>query len=356
MKVLHIVYSGLGGGIKVVHNLIHENNKKNLWVNSVILVGPKKFEVKFDLKKNKIYYCKTIKYLSFFFWIKTFLKIIYFKPDTIFVHNHDIFPALLYKYLFKKKIIFVAHDPASLFNNIKIKFINKIAAIFFDTIIVLNKDVYLYFKKISKSQKILIIQNGIKKTKFIKKKFKNYFNIGMAARMNSNKLQELIINALDTSILKNKKINCFFAGDGENYEKLILTTSKLKLNKKIKFFGTLKEDKLVSFYKELDLYIQASTSEGSSISVLEAFNYGIPVLASNVSGLKNFINKKNYIGALFKNKKHDLAKKILDFYNMKEDIRQKYIRNQKNYFLENNDSSIMYYKYSALLNKIIKLS
>ena len=48
MKVLHIVYSGLGGGIKVVHNLIHENNKKNLWVNSVILVGPKKFEVKFD--------------------------------------------------------------------------------------------------------------------------------------------------------------------------------------------------------------------------------------------------------------------------------------------------------------------
>ena len=59
----------------------------------------------------------------------------------------------------------------------------------------------------------------------------------MAARMNSNKLQELIINALDTSILKNKKINCFFAGDGENYEKLILTTSKLKLNKKIKFFG-----------------------------------------------------------------------------------------------------------------------
>ena len=178
----------------------------------------------------------------------------------------------------------------------------------------------------------------------------------MAARMNSNKLQELIINALNTSILKNKKINCFFAGDGENYKKLILTTSKLKLNKKIKFFGTLKEDKLVSFYKELDLYIQASTSEGSSISVLEAFNYGIPVLASNVSGLKNFINKKNYIGALFKNKKHDLAKKILNFYNMKEDIRQKYIRNQKNYFLENNDSSIMYYKYSALLNKIIKLS
>ena len=41
---------------------------------------------------------------------------------------------------------------------------------------------------------------------------------------------------------------------------------------------------------------------------------------------------------------------------MKEDIRQKYIRNQKNYFLENNDSSIMYYKYSAILNKIIKLS
>ena len=356
MKVLHIAYSGLGGGIKVVQNLIHENNKKKFWVNSLILVGPKIFKIKIDLKKNKIYYCRTIKYLSFLFWIKTFLKMIYFKPDTIFIHNHDIFPALLYKYFFKKKIIFVAHDPTSLFNNTKIKIINKIVAIFFDAIITLNKDVYLYFKKINRKQKILIIENGIKKTKFLKKKINSSFIIGMAARMNNSKLQGLIINALNTSILKNKKINCFFAGDGENYEKLNLAVSKLKLNKKVKFFGTLKEDRLISFYKELDLYIQASTSEGSSISVLEAFNYGIPVLASNVSGLKNFINKKNYIGSLFKNKKYDLAKHILSFYNMKKEIRQKYRRNQKNYFLEHNNSSVMYYKYSALLNKIIKLS
>ena len=59
---------------------------------------------------------------------------------------------------------------------------------------------------------------------------------------------------------------------------------------------------------------QASTSEGSSISVLEAFNYGIPVLASNVSGLKNFINKKNYIvDKIFTI--NDLAKKISEDLN-----------------------------------------
>lgn len=354
MKVLHIVYSGLGGGINVVKNLIHENNKKNAWIDHIILVGPKNFNVELDLKKNKIYHHKNIKHLPFLSWLKIFLKIIYFKPDIIFIHNHLLLPAILYKYFFKKKIIFVAHDSLSLFNNIKQKIINKIVSIFFDVIIVLNKDVYSHFKKINKSQKIFIIKNGIQKSKLIKKKITKSFNIGMAARMNKYKLHELMISALNTNILENKDIKCFFAGDGENYKKLNLITSKLNLNKKVNFLGNLKENKLINFYKKLDLYIQATTSEGSSISVIEAFNYGIPVLASNVSGLKDFINKKNYIGYLFKNNKYNLARSISFFFNMKKNERQKYILNQKLFFIKNNDSSIMYRKYANLLNKEIK--
>ena len=88
--------------------------------------------------------------------------------------------------------------------------------------------------------------------------------------------------------------------------------------------------------------------------MIEAFNYGIPVLASNVSGLKNFINKKNYTGYLFKNNKYSLAKSISNFFNMKKNERQKYILNQRLFFIKNNDSVTMYRKYANLLNKEIK--
>ena len=51
----------------------------------------------------------------------------------------------------------------------------------------------------------------------------------MAARINDNKRHDLIIDTIQNNLLKNIKIKCFFAGDGEkiNFYKRKISNSKI---------------------------------------------------------------------------------------------------------------------------------
>ena len=56
----------------------------------------------------------------------------------------------------------------------------------------------------------------------------------------------------------------------------------------IEFKGSRPHDEILDFYKNdgADLFILASRSEGIPVSIMEAMSYGIPVIATNVGGVK----------------------------------------------------------------------
>ena len=56
----------------------------------------------------------------------------------------------------------------------------------------------------------------------------------------------------------------------------------------IEFKGARPHGEILNFYKEegADLFILASRSEGIPVSIMEAMSYGIPVIATNVGGVK----------------------------------------------------------------------
>jgi glycosyltransferase involved in cell wall biosynthesis len=76
----------------------------------------------------------------------------------------------------------------------------------------------------------------------------------------------------------------------------------------------------------------------------------IPVIGSNVTGIKNILEKKKYLGLLFKNNIQDLSKKIEYFYFVRKKIRNKYIKTQHDYVLKNHDCKLMFKKYLSLIN------
>ena len=80
---------------------------------------------------------------------------------------------------------------------------------------------------------------------------------------------------------------------------------------------------------------------------------GIPVLGSNVSGIKNILNEKKNIGMLFENNKTSLANKIKYFYLMKN--KQRYnISKKQNLLVKNKFSEIMMVnRYNELYRMII---
>ena len=93
MKVLHILYSDIGGTFDVVHSIIKKNSN-SYWTDQVLLTGPNLFnsyKSRVFKLKIKLDYVKTIRFLPFFFWIKIFLKIKKIKPDIIMLNNNQIF-------------------------------------------------------------------------------------------------------------------------------------------------------------------------------------------------------------------------------------------------------------------------
>lgn len=358
-KVLQFLYSGTGGVSSIVFSLIESNKINNKWKNFLILTGPNLSKGNNEfLRKKKIdnYYNKTKKYLTFLSWPKLFKIICKYNPDILLVHNFDIILPVIYKCIFKKKLIFVDHAPHFKKNiGFKLSLVYFFVKYFSDKIVVLHKDRFNFLlKKKFIKKKIFLIPNGIKIINKSKKKnfSKKKLILGMASRINLQKKHDLIIEVFKTKKIREREIYCYFAGDGENLKNLKLKVKNSSLSNKIFFMGNLKSDQLNNFYKKLDLYLQASTGEVMSVSILEAFNNQIPVLGSDVEGINNFLIPKKKIGILFKNNKRSLLNKIIEFDNLNNRLKSRYSVEQKKFLIKNFNSRKMFVKYHKLIEKI----
>lgn len=91
-------------------------------------------------------------------------------------------------------------------------------------------------------------------------------------------------------------------GSGEDaiFNDLKQLTEDLSENIKINLVGEVASNEVHKFYvnKNVDLFINASTTEGLPVSVMEAMAAGIPVLATNVGGTSELVHDK--VGSLLK--------------------------------------------------------
>ncbi len=357
LKITHILYSGLGGTIDVCQILcgLDKKIKSN---SSLIQVGPKKFSNNIFKFNNKTHFVKTYRFLTFFYFFPVLKKLIKEKPKLIFLHNFQIIPVFIYKLIYKQDsiIFYIDHTPQKL-KNFKDFFICNYFKSIIDYFVVLNKDSYLYFVNKIKlnSNKIKLIPNAVNKFFIIKRKKqknkKNQLIFGMASRINLLKRHDLIINAIQHKELKNYNIKCYFAGDGENVDNL---KRLIKEKNKFKFFGNLKINQLKKWYKSLDIYLQATNGEGHSTSILQAMGMNLPILASNVSGIKNFLIPKKNIGLTFENNTNSLIKSIKLILKMKEHKRIQIINCQKKYISNKYSEDAFLKAYMQLIKKFFK--
>lgn len=357
MRVLHILFSDIGGTFDVVHSLIAKNSN-SYWTDQILLTGPDIFNSyksrAFKLK-IKLDYIKTIRFLPFLFWIEVFLKIKELKPDIIMLNNNQIFPSILYKLIFKKKIIYIDHNPYFLHKKISVRIVDILSKYFCDFIITVSKKNFIYYqKKIRVTKNLKFIRNGINISFFSisKQKVPNKnFYIGMAGRINETKLQELIIKSL--IIIKKNNIIITFAGDGHKIPLLKKIIQDNNLEHQINFEGKLDSLQLKKWLHKLDLYVQASKGEAMSISVLQAFAASVPVLASRVIGLKEIINEKKKIGFFFDNNTTSLSRKIVSIINLKKNEIKKVINKQKIYLNKYFSEEKMFLEYKKIIGDLL---
>ncbi|MBX4189045.1 glycosyltransferase family 4 protein [Candidatus Parcubacteria bacterium] len=117
-------------------------------------------------------------------------------------------------------------------------------------------------------------------------------------------------------------------GTGELEEELKTQVAGLNLERRVDFAGYVDHSQMPYHFSRADIFIRPSLSEGMGNSFIEAMAAGLPVIATNVGGIPDFI--KDGETGLFVNvhDPKDIAEKVKRLID-DEALRQKLIENAK---------------------------
>ncbi len=261
----------------------------------------------------------------FIFWFYKFsLKL---KPKLVSAHSSKAgILCRVTSRLFKvAPCIFTAHgwsftEGIDYFSRKFYLFIEKITGKFTDQIITVCKsDLYMGLNyNVIPKKKITCIHNGMYdiKTNKIKRYPKDKLVFISVARFDTQKDHETLIKAF--SLIKDLNWELILVGSGPTKKKSIEFSKVSGINSKIVFMG--RSDNVASLLEKADIFILSSLWEGFPRSILEAMRASMPVIATDVGGVKeSVINNVN--GFTFKRKQYlELAYHLKFFINNQEKI------------------------------------
>jgi len=118
------------------------------------------------------------------------------------------------------------------------------------------------------------------------------FKIVSCARVVPVKRVEKIIDGLEK--ISDYEISWTHIGDGELFE-TIKKYAEEKLSKKenitYNFVGFMPNSEIIDLYakEDFNLFVNTSSSEGLPVSIMEAMSFGIPVVATDVGGVREIV-------------------------------------------------------------------
>jgi len=151
-------------------------------------------------------------------------------------------------------------------------------------------------------------------------------------------------NAVDTIIealpLLEKRIKLIIAGEGPLEEELRILIEELKVEDRVIFVGQVDHSDLPNYLHASDMFIRPSRSEGFGNSFVEAMAASLPVIATDVGGIKDFLKHKETGLVCGVNDYQDIALKI-EMYLKDIDLREEIVENAYGMVKEKYDWNIV---------------
>lgn len=213
------------------------------------------------------------------------------------------------------QIIYTAHGfhfykGAPLLNNTVYYLVERLLARYTDVLITINQEDYDRAKKFRLKQGGRVYKiSGVGLDRaffsplFEEEKKKNRRELGTqgkfffvtAGELNENKNQRLVLEALEEMKERGKDISNYLygiCGDGFFYNRIKSWIEELGLNENVKLYGYQMDVRKV--VGSADCFVFPSKREGLGMAALEALSMGIPVIASDNRGTREYMkHKKN---------------------------------------------------------------
>lgn len=296
MKVAQLLYSGLGGHGSVAFSLI-SGDEKHRWSNVLCFVGAEPllpaYRARCEELKIPHVYVPTRRGRPWLSWRKVFQWLSRERPDAILVHSTTVLtPCIVYARMRGVPLIFVEHQSFALKRRRDWK-LSAMAMRLADRVILLSNA----FAEGLRARlggafiegKVAVIPNGIDLALFAPAAGRpaGRVRIGMAARFTPTKRQDLLVATLRRLKQQSPGVEwqLSFAGAGDTQR--AIRRAAADLGASISFEGSLDEEALADWFRSLRIYALASDGEAFSTSILQAMATGLPVIASDVGGIRD---------------------------------------------------------------------
>jgi glycosyltransferase involved in cell wall biosynthesis len=194
---------------------------------------------------------------------------------------------------------------------------------------------------------VRFVNNGVNINEFYKKPHEIFTFINVS-RQDKNKNQSLILRALSRLYSENpsRSLKLFLVGDGDTNKALREETDKLGISEFVEFTGFIKNPR--DYLALSDVYISSSHREGLPLSTLEAMAGGLPIIATDVGGVRDLAQEN---GILIADDDEDgllaAMRKLMNDGELRLSMGKKSLEMVKEY-----SSPQMANKYSALYDEI----
>ena len=221
-------------------------------------------------------------------------------------------------------------------------------------------NIYIKKKHFKFNQKFIINKLGIDDVNFITPNSNDdIFRILSCSNVIRIKRIELIINGLAkfNEYYPNLKIQWTHIGDGSMLESIKnLAFIKLKKNISVLFLGKLSIDHIYEYYKKnmIDVFITTTATEGGCpVSIQEALNFHVPIIATNVGAIPEIVYNGNN-GILLNEEPTDIEiANTLKIFIENPNKMKEFKKNAKEVWRKNFNSIINHEKFSRELSNLI---
>ncbi len=133
---------------------------------------------------------------------------------------------------------------------------------------------------------------------------------------------DVVVKAFGRAAQRIPELRLILLGSGSLAGQIRALINENGLEEKVFLGGQVKNAELPGFFRAADLYLSASHSDGSSVSLMEALASGLPALVSDIPGNKEWITP-GCEGWLFGDGDvEDLAQSILHAYEQRSQLAQ----------------------------------